>query len=100
MTKPQARITDNVLCALFAPSPAGPVPGGSMIMTPCAPTVLVGGLLAARIGDLHPSGLGPHPNAMGSATVIISGMPASRLGDATGCGGMILKGEFTVLVGG
>jgi uncharacterized Zn-binding protein involved in type VI secretion len=100
MTKPQARITDNVLCALFAPSPAGPIPGASMIIPPCAPTVLVGKLQAARIGDLHPSGLGPHPNAMGSATVIISGMPASRLGDATGCGGMILKGEFTVLVGG
>lgn len=100
MTRPQARTTDNVLCAMFAPSPAGPVPGGSMIIPPCAPTVLVGGLFAARIGDLHPSGLGPHPNVMGSATVIISNMPASRIGDSTGCGGAILKGDFTVLVGG
>lgn len=100
MGKPQARITDNVLCALFAPTPAGPVPGGSMIIPPCAPTVLVGALPAARIGDLHPSGLGPHPNVMGSTTVIISGMPASRIGDSTGCGGAIIKGEFTVLTGG
>ncbi|MFD3190515.1 PAAR domain-containing protein [Sedimentitalea sp. HM32M-2] len=100
MTKPQARITDNVLCAMFAPSPAGPVPGTSMIIPPCAPTVLVGNLPAARIGDMHPSGLGPHPNVMGSATVIISNMPASRIGDSTGCGGAILKGEFTVLTGG
>lgn len=100
MTKPQARITDTVLCALFAPSPAGPVPGSSAIIPPCAPTVLVGGLPAARIGDLHPSGLGPHPNVMGSATVLIQSVPASRLGDSTGCGGAILKGEFTVLTGG
>ena len=100
MTLPQARITDNVLCAMFAPSPAGPVPGTSVIIPPCAPTVLVGGLPAARIGDLHPSGLGPHPNVKGSATVIIMNMPASRIGDNTGCGGAILKGLPTVLVGG
>ncbi len=100
MTKPQARVSDQVLCALFTPTPAGPVPGGSAIIPPCAPTVLVANMPAARIGDLHPSGTGPHPNAVGSATVIISNMPASRIGDSTGCGGMIIKGEFTVLTGG
>lgn len=100
MSKPQARMTDSVLCVLFAPTPAGPVPGSSAIIPPCAPTVLVAKLPAARIGDLHPSGLGPHPNVMGSATVLISKMPASRIGDLTGCGGAIVKGEFTVLTGG
>lgn len=100
MTKPQARMTDTVLCAMFAPSPAGPVPGSSLITNPCAPTVLVGNLPAARLTDMHPSGLGPHPNVSCSGTVIISNLPASRLGDSTGCGGVILKGEFTVLTGG
>lgn len=100
MGMPQARTTDMVFCVLFAPSPAGPVPGSSAIIPPCAPTVLVGKLPAARIGDMHPSGLGPHPNVKGSATVIISCMPASRILDNTACGGMITKGEFTVLTGG
>lgn len=100
MGQPQARVTDTVLCALFAPTPAGPVPGTSMIIPPCAPTVLVGGLPAARLMDLHPSGLGPHPNIKFSATVIIQSMPASRIGDSTACGGVILKGDFTVLTGG
>lgn len=100
MGQPQARVTDTVLCALFAPTPAGPVPGTSMIIPPCAPTVLVGGLPAARLMDMHPSGLGPHPNVTFSTTVIIMGMPASRLGDSTVCGGAIVTGDFTVLTGG
>ncbi len=100
MTRPQARVGDNVLCALFVPPPAGPAPGGSVIVPPCALTVLVGNLPAARIGDLHPSGTVPHPNVMASTTVIIANIPASRLGDSTACGGTILKGDFTVLTGG
>ena len=39
-------------------------------------------------------------NVKFSATVIIQKMPASRLGDSTGCGGAIIKGDFTVLTGG
>lgn len=100
MGQPQARVTDNVFCPLFAPSPAGPVPGTSVIIPPCAPTVLVGMLPAARFMDMHPSGTGPHPNVKFSTTVVIQNMPASRMGDSTGCGGMIVKGDFTVLVGG
>ena len=100
MGQPQTRMTDNVLCAMFSPSPAGPVPGTSATIPPCAPTVLVGKLPAARIGDLHPSGLGPHPIVKGSATVLIEKRPAARILDSTGCGGMVLKGEFTVLTGG
>ena len=100
MGQPQARVSDMVLCAMFAPTPAGPVPGTSAIIPPCAPTVLVGGLPAARLMDMHPSGLGPHPNVKFSTSVIISNMPASRLGDTTGCGGAIMMGCFTVLTGG
>lgn len=100
MTFPQHRMGDNVLCAMFSQSPAGPVPGTSATLTPCAPTVLVKGQPAARVGDMHPSGLGPHPIAKGSTSVMIVCMPAARMLDSCGCGGMALKGEPTVLTGG
>lgn len=100
MTLPQHRMTDNVLCAMFAPSPAGPVPGTSTTLTPCAPTVLVANMPAARVSDMHPSGLGPHPLVKGSATVLMSNLMAVRVLDNCGCGGMAVKGEFTVLTGG
>lgn len=100
MGMPQHRLGDNVLCALFAPSPAGPVPGTSATLTPCAPTVLVCSMPAARLGDMHPSGLGPHPLAKGSATVLIVNQPAARILDSCGCGGMALAAAPTVLTGG
>jgi len=100
MGMPQSRMLDNVLCAAFAPSPAGPVPGTSMTLTPCAPTVLVGNIPAARLSDMHPSGLGPHPIVKGSTTVLLEKKPAARIGDSTGCGGAVLKGLPTVLTGG
>lgn len=100
MCMPQHRLGDNVLCALFAPTPAGPVPGTSATLVPCAPTILVGSMPAARLSDMHPSGLGPHPLVKGSATVMMSSLPAARMLDNCGCGGMALKGEFTVLTGG
>jgi uncharacterized Zn-binding protein involved in type VI secretion len=37
---------------------------------------------------------------MGSATVLISGRPALRMGDMSGCGAPIIKGEPTVEIGG
>ncbi len=77
-----------------------------MITGPGAPTVLIGGLPAARFGDAHacalPSPGGPHPpNTItgGSATVLIGGAPAARFGDMTGCGAPITGGAPTVLIG-
>ncbi len=77
-----------------------------MIAGPGAPNVLINGLPAARVGDLHacafPPPAGPHPPtpiAMGSATVLIAGQPAARQGDATGCGAVIVVGSPNVLIG-
>ena len=99
MTNPQPRLSDLTICNLCIPTPAGPVPGPSPIMPPCAPTVLVGCLPAARVGDMH-IGIGPHPIALGSFTVMIQKMPAARIGDIHGCGGAITVGLPTVLTGG
>jgi uncharacterized Zn-binding protein involved in type VI secretion len=91
---PAARITD----------PSGH-PG--MITGPGVPNVLIGGLPAAVLGDMHtcamPPLAGPHPPSplvKGSVTVLIGGRPAVRLGDLTGCGAPIVMGHPTVLIGG
>jgi uncharacterized Zn-binding protein involved in type VI secretion len=68
-------------------------------MPPCCVTVIVGKLPAARILDMCNPAF-PHPIVKGSATVLIGKMPAARILDNVACGGVIVKGEFTVLVGG
>jgi uncharacterized Zn-binding protein involved in type VI secretion len=74
---------------------------------PGNPTVLIGGMPACTVGDMHtcafPPLAGPHPPSpivMGSATVLIGGKPAARVGDTVGCGAPIITGAFTVLIGG
>jgi uncharacterized Zn-binding protein involved in type VI secretion len=42
----------------------------------------------------------PDTIAMGSATVMIGGMPAARMGDMTAHGGVIVVGCPTVMIGG
>ena len=78
-----------------------------MISGPGVATVLIGGLPAAVVGDLHsctmPPLAGPHPPspiAKGSATVLIGGRPAARMGDVVGCGAQIVMGSPTVEIGG
>jgi uncharacterized Zn-binding protein involved in type VI secretion len=86
-------------------------------MPPGAPTVLIGNLPAARMGDqTMPCELpgcvpgGPGEILMGAPTVLISNMPAARVNDPTmhatcvepipGLTGMILPpGCPTVLIG-
>ena len=73
---------------------------GGPILPPGCPTVLIGGLPAARVGDLLTCVGPPDSIVMGSATVLIGGMPAARMGDMTAHGGSIVLGCFTVLIGG
>lgn len=67
------------------------------IVPPGAPTVLIAGLPAARMGD----SCGVDVIVKGSATVMIGGMPAARILDLTASGGMVVgPGAPTVLIGG
>lgn len=94
---PAARITDMHVCPLVT----GTVPHvGGPILPPGAPTVLIEGLPAARVGDLATCVGPPDTIAVGSGTVFIGGMPAARLGDSTAHGGTIVGGAPTVLIGG
>ena len=97
MGQPAARTTDMHVCPMFN----GPVPHvGGPIIPPCAPTVLIGSMPAARIGDMATCVGPPDSIVKGSATVLISNMPAARMGDNTSHGGVIVVGCPTVLIGG
>jgi len=97
MSKPAARLTDMHTCPMFD----GPKPHvGGPITAPGAPTVLIGSLPAARVGDIVTCVGPPDTIAQGSATVMIGGQPAARMGDMTAHGGVIVVGQPTVLIGG
>ncbi|GAA0727920.1 PAAR domain-containing protein [Aquimarina litoralis] len=94
---PAARITDMHVC----PMVTGVVPHvGGPILPAGEPTVLIGGLPAARVGDMATCVGPPDTIIMGSGTVMIGGMPAARMGDSTAHGGTIVMGLPTVIIGG
>jgi uncharacterized Zn-binding protein involved in type VI secretion len=82
------------------PMVTGVVPHvGGPISGPGAPTVLIGGLPAARVGDMAVCVGPPDAIIVGCFTVLIGGQPAARMGDATAHGGVIALGCPTVLIG-
>jgi uncharacterized Zn-binding protein involved in type VI secretion len=98
MGLPAARLGDQTSHG----TPLGPGPG--------CPTVLIGGQPAWRAGsDVHacPLANGPQPHVggtitLGSATVLLGGLPAARQTDVVlepGGPNTIVAGEPTVLVG-
>ena len=91
-----ARVGDMHTC----PMVTGTVPHvGGPILPPACPTVLIGNLPAARVGDMLVC-VGPTDViAKGSPTVIIGGMLAARIGDLTVHGGVIIVGCPTVIIG-
>ncbi|MGR9130566.1 PAAR domain-containing protein [Rhizobium leguminosarum] len=85
-----ARVSDIIISTATVGVPMPIIPPG-------VPTVLIGGLPAARLGD----SCGADAIVMGSMTVLIGGLPAARIGDATAGGGAIVgPGSFTVMIGG
>ncbi|MEJ8840802.1 PAAR domain-containing protein [Lacibacter sp. H375] len=92
-----ARVGDMHVC----PMVNGTVPhvGGPVMPAGC-PTVLIGGMPAARVGDMLVCTGPPDSIVKGSATVLIGGMPAARMGDTTAHGGTIVIGCPTVIIGG
>ncbi len=94
---PAARVGDMHVCPMvtvLVPHVGGPA------LPPGAPTVLIAGLPALRLGDLLTCSGPPDTVILGSTTVLIGGMPAARMGDSTAHGGSIVKGEPSVMIGG
>jgi len=78
---------------------------GGTITGPGVSTVLIGGMPAAVVGDLHVCALPPpghvptvSPFPAGSTTVMVAGRPAIRTSDACICGAMAAVGEPTVMI--
>jgi hypothetical protein len=68
-------------------------------MVPGVPTVLIGGMPAAVMGDMCTCVGPPDSIILGSAGVFIGGKPAARMGDMTAHGGSIVAGCPSVLIG-
>ena len=95
-----ARLTDMHTCPMQTPG-VPPVPHvGGPIRGPGVPTVLIGKLPAAVMGDMATCVGPPDTIIKGSATVLIGGKPAARMGDTTAHGGSIVMGCPTVIIGG
>lgn len=92
-----ARINDMHTCPLVS----GTVPHvGGPILPPGAVSVLIGGMPAAKVGDMCVCTGPPDSLVVGSATVLIENMPAVRMGDSTAHGGSVVAGLPTVIIGG
>ena len=99
MGKPAARLTDMHTCPMVTPG-VPPIPHvGGPITGPGAPTVLIGGMPAAVMGDMCVCVGPPDTIILGSTGVFIGGKPAARMGDQTAHGGVITLGCPTVLIG-
>lgn len=99
MGKPAARIGDMHVCPMVTPG-MPPVPHvGGPIMGPGMPTVLIGGMPAAVMGDMCTCVGPPDSIVLGSTGVLIGGKPAARMGDQCVHGGAITLGFPTVLIG-
>ncbi|HEX2851565.1 MAG TPA: PAAR domain-containing protein [Acidimicrobiales bacterium] len=97
---PAARLTDMHVCPMVTPG-TPPIPHvGGPITGPGAPTVLLGNMPAAVMGDMCVCTGPPDSIVKGSATVLIGGKPAARMGDTTAHGGSIVAGLPTVMIGG
>ena len=95
MGMPAARLSDMHVCPMVTvvvPHVGGPIVG------PGAPTVLIGVMPAARIGDMAVCVGPPDVIVAGSPIVLLAGSPAARIGDMTAHGGVIVAGCPTVLI--
>ena len=100
MSSPAARIGAMHVCPMLTPG-LPPIPHvGGPVTGPGCPTVLIGGMPAAVLGDMLVCVGPPDIIVKGSATVLIGNKPSARLGDQTAHGGTIMAGFPTVLIGG
>ena len=96
MGQPAARLTDMHVCPMVTgvvPHVGGPISG------PGCPTVLIGNMPAARVGDMLVCVGPPDTIAMGSMTVLSGNMPAAQMGSLCAHGGTVVVGFPTVLIG-
>jgi uncharacterized Zn-binding protein involved in type VI secretion len=92
---PAARVADMHVCPMvtvLVPHVGGPV------LPPGAITTLIGGLPAARVGDMATCVGPPDVIVLGSFTTMFQGMPAAYMGSLTAHGGVVVMGFPMVMV--
>ena len=92
---PAARLLDMHVCPMvtvLVPHVGGPVAG------PGAVTTLIGGMPAARVGDLAVCVGPPDVIVLGSFTTMFQGQPAAYMGSLTAHGGAVVMGFPMVMV--
>lgn len=92
---PAARVADMHVCPMvtvLVPHVGGP------ILPPGAVTTLIGGLPAARVGDMATCVGPPDVIVLGSFTTMFQGMPAAYMGSLTAHGGVVVMGFPMVMV--
>jgi uncharacterized Zn-binding protein involved in type VI secretion len=85
------------VCPMVTPG-VPPIPHVGGPISKGAPTVFIGGMPAARVGDMCVCVGPPDAIALGSFKVLIGGSAAARMGDMTVHGGSITLGCPTVLI--
>lgn len=99
MPFPASRLTDMHMCPMMTPA-VPPIPHvGGPISGPGCPTVLIGNMPAAGMGDMAVCVGPPDSIIKGSPTVLIGGKPGARMLDNCAHGGMVVLGFPMVLVG-
>jgi uncharacterized Zn-binding protein involved in type VI secretion len=87
------------VCPMVTPG-VPPIPHvGGPVLPPGGITVLIGGMPAARVGDMCLCVGPPDVIAMGAFTVLICNMPAAQMGSLTAHAGTVVMGCPTVMVG-
>lgn len=94
--QPAARLGDNHACPLVNPD-GSPHTGGPIVEGESS--VLIGNQPAARLGD-QATCLGPTDVIVTArSSILVDYRPAAALGDQTVHGGVIVRGENSVLLG-
>ena len=92
---PAARLVDMHVCPMvtvLVPHVGGPIAG------PGAVTTLIGGMPAARVGDMAACVGPPDVIVLGSFTVMFQGQPAAYMGSMTAHGGAVVMGYPMVMI--
>jgi uncharacterized Zn-binding protein involved in type VI secretion len=92
---PAARVGDMHVCPMvtvLVPHVGGPV------LPPGAVTTLIGGMPAARVGDMLTCVGPPDVIVLGSFTTMFQGQPAAYMGSMTAHGGAIVMGYPMVMI--
>jgi uncharacterized Zn-binding protein involved in type VI secretion len=94
---PASKLGDMVMHA--AHTPATIMNGSPNVLINSTPASTVGSMVSVHCLMSYPFPCHPSTIASGSSTVLVNGKPLTRMGDKSGCGGIVIKGSPNVIAG-